>query len=98
MHISGAFVQVQPFWEQRTAEDKDLAYPMDYYARDGGPWNSHWKPKSQEMKSVECNIFRLCDAEAIIIFPAIEHHVQAIFCELLHIMWLYALVLLMMKP
>ena len=40
-------VQVRPFWDQDTADSDKMAYPMDYYAREGGPWNSHWKPKSK---------------------------------------------------
>lgn len=38
-----ALEQVPGWWqvEEGTAQN----YPMDYYAKDGGSWNSVWQPK-----------------------------------------------------
>jgi len=39
---------VEPWWEQEGAApgEENTPYPMDYYARDGGPWtSSYMKPK-----------------------------------------------------
>ena len=39
-----------PGWWQCDAGSKEM-YPMDYYAKDGGSWNSTWHQKSARIKA-----------------------------------------------
>lgn len=37
---------VQPWWQgSDTSSDSIVPYPMDYYAKEGGPWNSSYHKK-----------------------------------------------------
>ena len=41
--------QVPPWWEAvAAAEQATAAYPMDYYAKDGGAWNSSYHKAAQQ--------------------------------------------------
>jgi 2-(3-amino-3-carboxypropyl)histidine synthase len=41
--------QVPPWWEGvAAAEEATAAYPMDYYAKNGGAWNSSYHKKAAQ--------------------------------------------------
>ena len=44
-----ALDQVPGWWE--SSEGGNERYPMDYYAKDGGSWNSTWQQKSVRLKA-----------------------------------------------
>jgi len=43
-----ALDQVPGWWQ--VEEDSKENYPMDYYAKDGGIWNSTWQQKNVRAK------------------------------------------------
>lgn len=48
-------VQVPPWWEGTQTEENagQENYPMDYYAKDGGVWNSSYHKASARQKMTE---------------------------------------------
>lgn len=44
---------IQPWWENSDgSEASSASYPMDYYAKDGGAWNSSYHKRSLKPKPV----------------------------------------------
>lgn len=50
-----------PGWWQTEGDDAER-YPMDYYAKDGGSWNSVWQSKAVPKKAAQRHA---CDSAQI---------------------------------
>lgn len=52
--LNGCGAQVPPWWDGPQAEQSrgQEAYPMDYYAKDGGVWNSSYHKTPARSKKV----------------------------------------------